>query len=487
MYQSCRLAIFICFLSQFFYASSVAQRTPNVIFILTDQWRSTAFGYAGNRQVKTPHLDQFSKESVNFKNCVSVLPICTPYRAALMTGRFPTTTGMITNDLYLPEKENCMAEIFKQAGYATAFYGKWHLDGHGRMNNVQPERRQGFDHWKGSECSHDYNNMPYYENDDPTLKYWEGYSPFSMGSDIEKYMAERSKEDNPFLLFISLETPHFSKHIAPKKYMDMYPPATLELPDNADTKKFPKVREELQEYYAHCTATDEAIGKLLEKIKLLGIYEHSIIVFSADHGEMMGSHSVRPREKQVAWDESVKTPFLIRYPGIGDQAGKSTLTPITTPDVLPTMLSLANVSIPADIEGTDLSRVARNPDKQVDRAALFMNVYYNAPSPFYEYRAIKTTQYTYIKSTEKPEGLYDNINDLYQMNNLIDDRSNENLIRKMEKKLKVALKRIGDDDFKSHEFYFKKFGFQINGIKKEQVPYSVVPDQPQTVISPLSH
>lgn len=73
------------------------------------------------------------------------------------------------------------------------------------------------------------------------------------------------------------------------------------------------------------------------------------------------------------------------------------------------------------------------------------------------------------------------------MNNLIDDRSNENLIRKMEKKLKVALKRIGDDDFKSHEFYFKKFGFQINGIKKEQVPYSVVPDQPQTVISPLSH
>ena len=138
-----------------------AQNRPNVIFILTDQWRSTAFGFAGDTQVKTPYIDQFSKESVVFKNCVSVMPICTPYRAALMTGRFPTSTGMFMNDLYMPEKELCMAEIFKKQGYATAFYGKWHLDGHGRLNNVQPFRSQGFDYWKGIECTHDYNGYRY--------------------------------------------------------------------------------------------------------------------------------------------------------------------------------------------------------------------------------------------------------------------------------------------------------------------------------------
>ena len=467
--------------------SVFAQNKPNVIFILTDQWRSTALGYAGNKQVKTPNLDKFSKESVNFKNCVSVLPICTPYRAALMTGRYPTTTGMITNDIYLPDRELCMAEIFKSAGYATAFYGKWHLDGHGRMNNVAPARRQGFDHWKGSECSHDFNKMPYYENDDPALKYWEGYSPFSMESDIENYLTERSKETDPFLLFISLETPHFSKHIAPKKYMDMYPPASLELPENVDIKKFPKVRDELQEYYAHCTATDEAIGKLLDKLKSLGMYDRSIIVFSADHGEMMGSHSVRPREKQVAWDESVMTPFLIRYPGIGKQAGKSTLTPISTPDVLPTMLSLAGLSIPGTIEGDDLSKVVRHPDKKVDRAALFMNVYYNAPSPFFDYRAVKTNKYTYIRSTEKAAFLFDNLSDPLQMNNLIEDPGSSRLVSKMEKTLRKELAKIGDEDFRSFEYYFKKFGFNINGAKKDQVPYSTLPDQHLPVISPRSN
>ena len=467
--------------------SVIAQDRPNVIFILTDQWRSTALGYAGNKQVKTPNLDRFSRESVNFKNCVSVLPICTPYRAALMTGRYPTTTGMITNDIYLPDRELCMAEIFKAAGYSTAFYGKWHIDGHGRMNNVQPDRRQGFEYWKGSECSHDFNNMPYYENEDPALKYWEGYSPFSMEADIEKYLTERSKEVDPFLLFISLETPHFSKHIAPKKYMDMYPPASLELPENVDIQKFPKVRDELQEYYAHCTATDEAIGKLLEKLKTLGMYDRSIIVFSADHGEMMGSHSVRPREKQVAWDESVKTPFLIRFPGIDKQAGRSTLTPITTPDVLPTMLSLAGVSIPGAIEGEDLARIVRNPDKKVDRAALFMNVYYNAPSPYFEYRAVKTNKYTYIKSTEKAAFLFDNLSDPLQMNNLIEDPASARLIEKMEKTLRRELAKIGDEDFKSHEYYFKKFGMIINGLKKEQVPYSTSPGQQLPVISPNSN
>ena len=135
-------------------------KKPNVIYILTDQWRSTALGYAGNPTVQTPHLDKLSDESVNFKNAVSVCAVCTPHRAALMTGRYPTSTGMFMNDLYLPEKELCMAEIFKSEGYNTAYYGKWHLDGHGRYNNVQPYRRQGFDHWKALECSHAYNEMP---------------------------------------------------------------------------------------------------------------------------------------------------------------------------------------------------------------------------------------------------------------------------------------------------------------------------------------
>ncbi len=446
-----------------------AQNRPNVIFILTDQWRSTAFGFAGDTQVKTPYIDQFSKESVVFKNCVSVMPICTPYRAALMTGRFPTSTGMFMNDLYMPEKELCMAEIFKKQGYATAFYGKWHLDGHGRLNNVQPFRRQGFDYWKGIECTHDYNKMPYFENNDLKVKYWDKYSAFAIVDDAAIYLEQASKSANPFLLFLSIESPHFSQHTAPQHYQDMYPKEKLVLSPNVIDNKFPNIRENLKQYYAHCTATDKAIGDLINKIKSLGLYDNSIIILTADHGEMMGSHGVRPHEKQISWDESVKTPFLIRYPGIGNNAGKLTQTPITTPDVLPTMLSLAGLSIPQTIEGRNISSVIKNPTGVNNRAALYMNVYPTAPTPFSEYRAIKTNRYTYVKTPDKPLMLFDHVADSLELNNLIDNSNYARVKKKMDRLMHKELKAIGDENFKPSEYYLNKFGLTEMGIKRGDI------------------
>lgn len=451
-----------------------AQKRPNIIYILTDQWRSTAFGYAGNNQVKTPNIDKFSKEAVIFKNCVSVCPVCTPYRAALMTGRYPTTTGMFMNDLYLPPSELCMASIFKRAGYSTAYYGKWHLDGHGRFNNVAPDRRQGFDYWKASECSHEYNHMIYYENNDSSVKYWNQYSPFAIEEDVEKYLEQISKNKNPFLLFVSFATPHFSKDQAPEIYQEMYPQSELQFPINVNKEKFPNLRQELQHYYAHCTATDKAIGDLINKIKALGLFDNSIIIFTSDHGEMMGSHGVRPREKQLAWDEAVKVPFLIRFPGIGKNAGKSTVTPINTTDILPTMLSMANIQIPSSIEGDDLSAVVKNPGKKMDRAVLFMSVYPFATTPFSEYRAIKTPRYTYVKTPIKAIMLFDNITDPFEMNNLIDKPEFKDLQSKMESLLEKKLKLIGDPNFKPYQYYLDKFGFHDLGKNgKKEVPYTI--------------
>lgn len=485
-FQSIKISL-IGIASLFAVMESGAQDRPNIIYILTDQWASSAFGYAGNTQVKTPNIDALSRESVIFRNCVSVLPICTPYRAALMTGRYPTTTGMFTNDLYLPERELCMAEIFKKAGYSTAYYGKWHLDGHGRMNNVQPYRRQGFDYWKASECSHDYNKMIYYENDDFTAKYWEKYSPFAIEEDAEKYLEKASKEKNPFLLFLSLETPHFSKHQAPEEYQEMYKPSELQLRKNVIEDKLPDIREELHYYYAHCTATDKAIGDLINKIKALGLFDNSVIIFTTDHGEMMGSHGVRPRDKQIFWDEAVKVPFLIRYPGIGMNAGKETFTPLTTPDILPTILALAHINIPHTIEGKDISSVVKNPGKEKDRAVIFMNVYPTALTSFPEYRAIKTNRYTYIKTTEKAIMLFDNISDPYEMNNLLDKPEFSKLQNKMEKQLQKELKAIGDQDFKESRYYLDKFGFHDIAEKKGAVLYSIDPCQLTRVYTPKTN
>src|SRR6056297_2618108 len=115
--------ILILVLTTLLFSCKKEIQKPNVIFILTDQWRASSLGYTGDKQVQTPYLDKFSKEAVNFKNAVSVTPVCTPYRASLMTGRYPSSTGMFINDLYLPSEELCFAEIFNKAGYNTAYLG----------------------------------------------------------------------------------------------------------------------------------------------------------------------------------------------------------------------------------------------------------------------------------------------------------------------------------------------------------------------------
>lgn len=189
-----QIIILCCWMSLLFGACAVEEpndqttsiQKPNVIYILTDQWRAASVGYNGDTIVQTPHLDRWAQSAVNFRNAVSVLPVCTPHRAALMTGRYPSTTGMFINDLYLPSEEYCMAEIYNDAGYQTTYLGKWHLDGHGRKKFVAPARRQGWQEWKAGECDHNYNKEHYYHNSDTTQQFWEGYSPYAIAESDRK-------------------------------------------------------------------------------------------------------------------------------------------------------------------------------------------------------------------------------------------------------------------------------------------------------------
>lgn len=444
--------------------SAQETKQPNVIFILTDQWRADAFGYAGDPNVKTPNLDTFAKKAVKFSNTVSVCPVCTPYRASLLTGKFPTSTGMMLNDIYLPQEEYCMAEIFADAGYKTAYIGKWHLDGHGRKNNVAPERRQGFQFWMADECCHTYDSCFYYENADPGIKYWEGYSEYAKVKAANDYLKQSRADNKPFLLFLSLATPHFPHNTAPGEYKSLYTKDKVTLKDNVPEKaRAESLYEEIKGYYGHCTATDKAIGDLLNQIKDLGLDKNSIIVFTSDHGEMMGSHGIKPGQKQYPYDESVLVPFLISYPGLNENGGITNQTPITTPDILPTLLSMCRIDIPASIEGEDLSAVFLNPKKQIDRAALITH-----PCPFSQtweypvYRAIRNMQYTFVKTASGSFMLFDNLADPQQMKNLVNKSEVAHVQKKLENVLNKELKKTGDFPIRERQYYLKKFGLEPN-------------------------
>ena len=429
--------------------SAQAAKQPNVLFILVDQWRAQATGYAGDPNVKTPHLDRLATEGINFSTAVTVCSICTPYRAALQTGKYPLSTGMYVNDLYLPDEELCMGEIFKAAGYNTAYVGKWHLDGHGRYMYIPPERRQGFDYWKVLECTHKYNRSEYYAQNDPTRKVWEGYDAYAQTKDAQQYLREHANDDKPFLFFLSYGGPHFPHHNAPEDLKKLYPPESLQLRPNvqfAGKYTEPQVRKELQGYYAHCTALDNCIGDLMDTLDELGIADNTIVVFTSDHGEMMGSHAIRPGAKQHPYDESIRVPFLFRYPPLTDGKAREIKTPINTQDILPTLLSLVDADIPESIEGDDLSGLIKKPGKELDRAALTMQVI-----PFVllrtPYRGVRTARYWYAEEADGPSLLFDCRNDPYQTTNLVGKAEYTELQTKMAARLKEELIKTGDYPF----------------------------------------
>jgi arylsulfatase A-like enzyme len=440
---------------------SIKTKQPNIIFILADQWRAQATGYNGDPNLigKTPNLDRMASQSVNFKNAISMTPVCTPYRAALMTGQYPTTTGMIFNDIHLPDEAVTMAELFKKSGYKTGYIGKWHLDGMGRTAFTPPQRRQGFSYWKALECSHDYNNLLYYEGNSDEKKYWQGYGPDAETQDAINYIQKNAGGKEPFLLVLAWGAPHFPHGSAPKEFQDQFPQENIILRDNVPENKKEIAKKESVGYYAHILALDKCIGNLQKAIIEAGLSENTIIVFTSDHGEMMGSHDVSPRLKQVPWAESVKIPFLLSYPA---RYGKKKIeidAPINVVDVLPTLLSLSKLPIPKNLDGENMAATIRNPNTKNDKAALVMNV-----SPFIgnldEYRGIYTSRYAYVKTLAGPWFLFDHKKDPLQKNNLVDNPEHQELQQEMEAVLQQELKKA-NDDFRPRKYYIDKWGYKL--------------------------
>jgi arylsulfatase A-like enzyme len=434
---------------------------PNIVFLFADQLRASATGYGGDLNVRTPNLDRLAKEGINFRNAVSVCPVCTPFRAALLTGRFPTTTGMFLNDLYLPDRELTIAEVLKASGYDTAYIGKWHLDGHGRSSYIPPERRQGFDYWKAAECDHDYNHSHYYTDDSSEKRFWDGYDAFAQTKDAQQYLRDHAQAGRPFALFVSYGIPHFPHDSAPEKFQQLYPPDKIRfLPNVPAELQNERNRREARGYYAHITALDECIGELMRTLADAGIRENTIVVFTSDHGEMLGSHGIPTTTKQVPWAEAAHVPFLLRYPAAHGRNGRVARTPLTTPDIMPTLLRLAGLKIPNTVEGRDLSGVVRQGREDSKHVALYLGV-----APFArkdlnrEYRALRTDRYTYVRALDGPWLLFDDERDPYQMNNLVGQPPSARLCRTLEKRLQAALKSI-HDDFHPAAYYVEKFGYE---------------------------
>lgn len=437
---------------------------PNVIFILADQWRADAVGYAGNKDVITPNLDRLSKESLVFENTVTVMAVCAPWRASFLTGQYPLTNGVFYNDKPLPSEAVTLAEIYKEKGYQTGYIGKWHLNGHkngedafsARDKPVPKDRRQGFDYWKVREVTHDYNNSFYFDENDQK-QYWEGYDAFSQTDSAISYI--QKNKDNPFLLMLSWGPPHNPYHTAPEEYKKLYDPAKITLRPNVPEEFQDSARQIIADYYAHITALDKAMGDILEAVEKEGLSDNTIIVFTSEHGDMLFSKGVL--RKQRPYDESIKVPMLIRYPEKISKP-RAISGPINTPDLLPTLLGLSGINVPKTVEGIDFSKPLIQGNDISNDGALIM-----LPVPFHEwqfmnggreFRGIRTDRYTYVKDLAGPWLLYDNQIDPFQQNNLVDLPKYKNLQDSLENVLKSKLKQT-NDEFLPADYYMTKWNY----------------------------
>ena len=450
-------------------AVSKVGRKPNVVFVFADQWRRQATAYAGDPNVRTPNLDKLAAQGVHCRNAVSCSPVCSPYRASLITGQYPLTHGVFMNDLYLRPEAVSVAEAFNDNGYQTAYIGKWHLDGHGRSSYIPRERRQGFQFWKVLECTHAYNHSPYYGDADAKLL-WEGYDAIAQTREAQRYLREE-RGDGPFALFLSWGPPHNPYETAPEEHKRLYDAADVELRPNVPHEMVERARKDLAGYYAHCSALDACLGDLLETLREEGLEENTVFVFTSDHGDMLGSQG--QSRKQRPWDESIRVPFLLSYPALLGRPGRAVDHFLNAPDVMPTLLSLCGLPIPATVEGRDLSKaILEGDDPPEDDAALIA-----CHAPFgewtrrrggREYRGVRTHRYTYVRDLSGPWLLYDNEKDPYQLRNVVNEPAYAEVQAHHETLLAEKLEET-HDAFLPGDAYIKQWGYTVD--ETGTVPY----------------
>ena len=442
---------------------------PNLVYVFADQLRYCSLGYAGDTRARTPHLDWFARQGVNFQNAIVSHPVCTAYRAALLTGRHTTSHGLVINELRINPNQRCFGHVVTAAGYHTGYIGKWHLYANEYGNHHDPQssfvprgpHRLGFDgEWMAYNFHH-INYDSYYHTESPEkIPYGRDvYEPDAQTDLAIDFLERASADQRPFTLFLSYGPPHdpWDKSNVPERFWEMFRDVPFPNPPNyrpqndepyADSwaKLTEADRAQLESwrrgYYAQVASLDECFGRLLVALDRLKLSENTIVVFTSDHGEMLGAHG--RRAKNIFYDEACRVPMLVRWPG-HIPAGTSSDACLATVDIMPTLLALLGETV-TDVEGMDLSHLALGRTGPEPAAALMQICGATAIwEDGHEWRALRDKRYTYaIYRVDGKELLFDNLTDPWQMRNLACDPAHVTVRDRFRQMLAERMAKLND-------------------------------------------
>lgn len=411
-------------------------QSPNFLLILTDDQQFNALQANGNEKIHTPHLDKLAEQGLQFTNAHVVFSLCSPSRAAILTGRYGSANGVLELGSKLNTGEKTIAYYLRQAGYQTRMYGKWHLD--------QPPEELGFD-----ESVWFYSNGTYY-----------GRKITDRGKEVQPeihcdaYCSNRAIEGleemvqkgAPFFLFFNSQTPHMDHRLswpAREETKAQYDQTQMPVPANrlddlsgkpdylqtvrnrtqAQKYGYPDteaIQKHTLEYYAVVTEMDDFIGNLLHKVEELDLLKNTYIIFLSDNGWMLGDHGFT--SKVLPYQPSTHIPMVIAGPGI--KAGQSDALALNI-DMAPTILDLAGLAIPKRIHGKSLRKVLSGNEDQIRKRFVYEGLgSYGGARPNLtvidrQFRYIVTYNSDDLKKVIFRE-LYDQQQDPWEVKNLLD-------------------------------------------------------------------
>lgn len=330
-------------------------RPPNVIVMLADDLGSVDLRCYGAQDLETPNLDALAARGIRFTQFYSAAPVCSPSRAALLTGRYPKNAGLENNvggENGLQPDQVTLAEMFKAAGYRTAAFGKWHLGMRPEMSPLN----QGFDEYFGHRegCTDNYSHFFYWSGpnrhdlwrNDAQVHEDGVFFPDLIVRETQRFL--RENREQPFFLYLPFNQPHYPIQ-----------------PETRFRDRFAGLPEPRAAYAAFVASLDEKVGQVLAEVDELGLRENTIVVFMSDNGHSVeernffGGGSAGPYRghKFTLWEGGIRMPALLSWPGRLPE-GRVCDTPAIAMDWMPTLASLCGVPLPERaIDGADLAPV----------------------------------------------------------------------------------------------------------------------------------
>jgi arylsulfatase A-like enzyme len=415
-------------------------KPPNIIFFLGEGQRADALSIAGHKILKTPNHDRIGAEGVRFTNAFCTNSLCAPARATILTGMYSNSTGALGNkDLNerMPADTPFFTEVLRNAGYEVAIVGKTHLRNGG-------EDRYWDYYFGHNAAANNYWNPFYKEGRQGTIgpeKQYKNIYADELAVERALDWLDHRQSEKPFCLLVWFMTPHAPFYRA-RRYLDLYRETVIPKPAtfDDDLKGYPgkprcfveatnkigttvmgdacrSLEEVAKDYYAGLTAVDDMIGSVLSGLERKGILDDTVILQGSDHGYFLGEW--RLYDKRLMHEPSIRVPLMIRYPK-RISAGTVRSEMVLDIDIAPTILDLAGVAAPQNMQGKSVVPLAKAPNPEFRREWYYEYFEWPGPEGVRPCRGIRTEEYKYIEYMTEPKQfeMYDLHKDPGELNNI---------------------------------------------------------------------